>query len=397
MKNYEALATELGHEITKREAGAFEVNAALAAHPEIHGEELQSMTAHVNFLKTNGIQAETDFCGIPHAYFAHVLGQADAKHRVAILAEYDALPEIGHGCGHCASGSISLLAAAALKGMENELGDIAVDIIGTPDEEYTGQKTAMVERGVFDKYDFAVMIHMESGVSYSNYKFMALEALRVRFKGQSAHAAASPWHGRNALDAATLCMAACGLARQQLSRDAVISYYLVKGGNASNSIPDFTELEFCLRAAKVPGLKLVKEAVLRAVKGAAIATNTTFEYNSIGYPFSDLVQVETATRLIEDAMTEANVPHQRFPVQSASSDIGAVSYRCPAFQPALAVSDHCFALHTQEMADCMVKPEINGTIRTGAEIIARTILKLAVDPSRFDVIRSEWKAALQEA
>ena len=226
---------------------------------------------------------------------------------------------------------------------------------------------------------------------------MALEALRVRFKGQSAHAAASPWHGRNALDAATLCMAACGLARQQLSRDAVISYYLVKGGNASNSIPDFTELEFCLRAAKVPGLKLVKEAVLRAVKGAAIATNTTFEYNSIGYPFSDLVQVETATRLIEDAMTEANVPHQRFPVQSASSDIGAVSYRCPAFQPALAVSDHCFALHTQEMADCMVKPEINGTIRTGAEIIARTILKLAVDPSRFDAIRSEWKAALQEA
>lgn len=390
MSTCEALVRKLDEEIEARAQGACDVNAELARHPEVSGREANSMAAHIRYLRENGMEAQTEFAGIPHAYFAHVVHKENAAHNIAILAEYDALPEIGHACGHCASGAISLLAAAGLKSLENEL-NINIDIIGTPDEEYTGQKTAMAEQGVFDRYDFAMMIHMESGKTYSNYEFMALDAFRARFDGLSAHAAASPWCGKNALDAATLSMAACGLARQQLPPNTILSYFVVKGGTASNAIPDFAEMEFCVRAQTKKTLRVVKDTTVRCIKGAAIATDTSFECNNVGYEFSDLLPIESGTRVIEEAMTELEIPFSRFHGQTGSSDIGSVSYRCPAFHPALAVSDHSFALHTQEMADCMIRPEINDTIRKGARIIARTILKLACDTSLLDAIRTEFR------
>lgn len=395
MSSYETLVRKLDEQIDAKARGAYEVNAELARHPEVSGQEAGSMAAHVRYLRENGIEAQTDFAGIPHAYFAHVVHKENATHNIAILAEYDALPEIGHACGHSASGALSLLAAVGLKGLENEL-DVNIDIIGTPDEEYTGQKTAMAEQGVFDCYDFAMMIHMETGKTYSNYEFMALDAFRVRFKGVSTHAAASPWCGKNALDAATLAMAACGLARQQLPLNTILSYFVVSGGSASNSIPDLAEMEFCVRAQTKKVLHTVKETTMRCVKGAAIATDTSFESHAVGYEFSDLLAVDSGTRVIESAMTELEVPFSRFHGQTGSSDIGSVSYRCPAFHPALAVADHSFSLHTQEMAECMLRPEINDTIRKGARIIARTILKLACDTSLLDAIKAEFRHKLDE-
>lgn len=395
MSTYDALVQKLDEQIEAKAQGACDVNAELARHPEVSGQEANSMAAHVRYLRENGIEAETEFAGIPHAYFAHVVHKENAPYNIAILAEYDALPEIGHACGHSASGAFSLLAAVGLKSLENEL-DVNIDIIGTPDEEYNGQKTAMAEQGVFDRYDFAMMIHVESGKTYSNYEFMALDAFRVRFKGVSSHAAASPWCGRNALDAATLAMTACGLARQQLPQNTVLSYFIVKGGTASNAIPDFAEMEFCVRARTKKVLQIVKDTTMRCVQGAAIATATTFESNNVGYEFSDLVAVEAGTRVIEAAMTELGIPFSRFQGQTGSSDIGSVSYHCPAFHPALAISDHNFAHHTQEMADCMLRPEINDTIRKGGRIIAHTILKLACDTSLLDAIKAEFRQKMSE-
>lgn len=395
MNHYETLVQKLDETIEANAQGACDVNAELARNPEVSGQEVKSMAAHVRYLRENGIEAQTDFAGIPHAYFAHVVRKEHARYNIAILAEYDALPEIGHACGHSASGALSLLAAVGLKGLENDL-DVNIDIIGTPDEEYTGQKTAMAEQGVFDRYDFAMMIHMESGTTYSNYEFMALDAFRVRFKGLSAHAAASPWCGKNALDAATLAMTACGLARQQLPQDTVLSYFVVRGGAASNAIPDFAEMEFCVRARTKKVLQIVKDTTMRCVRGAVMATDTTFESNNVGYEFSDLLALESGTRVIEEAMRELGIPFSRFHGQTGSSDIGSVSYRCPTFHPALAVADHAFALHTHEMTERMLRPEINATIRKGARIIAHTVLKLACDTSLLDAIKAEFRQKMDE-
>lgn len=399
MTNYETLVRTLDEQLEARAPGAFDVNAELARHPEVSGREAESMAAHARYLRENGMEVQTDFAGIPHAYFARVVHPDDASPNIAILAEYDALPEIGHACGHSASGALSLLAAAGLKGLfegrEDECA-VNIDIIGTPDEEYTGQKTALAEQGVFDRYDFAMMIHMESGKTYSNYEFLALDAFRVRFRGASAHAAASPWCGKNALDAATLAMTACGLARQQLPPGSILSYFVVKGGTASNAIPDFAEMEFCVRAPTKKALQVVKETTMRCVRGAAVATDTTFERANVGYEFSDLLPVESGTRVIEEVMTELGIPFSRFHGQTGSSDIGSVSYRCPAFHPALAVADHSFALHTREMAEYMLRPGINDTIRKGARIIAHTVLRLACDVPRLRAIRAEFRQKLGE-
>ena len=395
MNTCEMLARKLDEHIEAKAQGAYDVNAELARRPEVSGQEANSMAAHVRYLRENGIEAQTEFLGIPHAYFAHVVHKEDAGYNIAILAEYDALPEIGHACGHSASGALSLLAAVGLKGLENEIG-VNIDIIGTPDEEYTGQKTAMAEQGAFDRYDFVMMIHMESGKTYSNYEFMALDAFRVRFRGVSAHAAASPWCGKNALDAATLAMTASGLARQQLPKDTILSYFVVKGGSASNAIPDFAEMEFCVRGQTKKSLHSVKNAAMRCIKGAAMATDTTFETNNVGYEFSDLLAIDSGTAVIEAVMTELGVPFSRFHGQTGSSDIGSVSYHCPTFHPALAVADHVFALHTHEMTEYMLRPEINGTIRKGARIIAHTVLKLACDTSLLDSIRAEFRQKISE-
>lgn len=395
MNTCEVLARKLDEHIEAKAQGAYDVNAELARQPEVSGQEANSMAAHVRYLRENGIEAQTEFLGIPHAYFAHVVHKDDEGYNIAILAEYDALPEIGHACGHSASGALSLLAAVGLKGLENEIG-VNIDIIGTPDEEYTGQKTAMAEQGVFDRYDFVMMIHMESGKTYSNYEFMALDAFRVRFRGVSAHAAASPWCGKNALDAATLAMTASGLARQQLPKGTILSYFVVKGGSASNAIPDFAEMEFCVRGQTKKSLHSVRDAAMRCIKGAAIATDTTFETNNVGYEFSDLLAIDSGTAVIEAVMTELGVPFSRFHGQTGSSDIGSVSYHCPTFHPALAVADHVFALHTHEMTEYMLRPEINGTIRKGARIIAHTVLKLACDTSLLDSIRAEFRHKISE-
>ncbi|WP_392565931.1 M20/M25/M40 family metallo-hydrolase [Utexia brackfieldae] len=247
---------------------------------------------------------------------------------MAIIAEYDALPEVGHACGHCASGAISLLTAATYKEIIDQI-DVDIDIIGTPDEEYDGYKIPMVQKGIFDKYDFAMMIHMGSGTSTANYKIVSLSAFRVKFKGVSSHAAAAPFNGRNALDAATLLMTSCGLLRKQLKLGAIMSYYVVNGGAVSNSIPDYTELEFCLRHDKIAYLQEMKAKVTNCIAGAALATDTKYEMEYIGYEFSDMPYLKIGTELVTDVFNELGLKNEPTMPITISTDMGSVRQNRP--------------------------------------------------------------------
>jgi len=396
MKNYNELTAIYDGSIDKNAASAQNLSLYLAQHPETSGNEKNASEQHIKFLTDLGLNVTRNFCDVSYSYFANVVKKDNAKYKMAIIAEYDALPEIGHACGHCASGAISLLTAATFKEIADQI-DVDIDIIGTPDEEFDGYKIPMIQKGIFDKYDFAMMIHMGSGTSTANYKVVSLSAFRVIFKGISSHAAAAPFDGKNALDAATILMTSCGLLRQQLKPGAIMSYYLVNGGVVSNSIPDYTELEFCIRHDKVAYLQEMKTKITNCIKGAALATATEYEMNYIGYEYSDMPFLKSGTDIVCNVFSELGLKNEPTIPITISTDMGNVGYTCPSMHPILAVCDKYYPLHTKEMAAEMQKPTINKTICDGAKVFGHTFIKFITDKSNFELIRDDFNKAIKDS
>jgi amidohydrolase len=186
--------------LSKNQETACHLNHYLADHPEISGQEYNSVKKITGILRDKGIEVEDKVAGIDTSFKAHVTKAANDKPKFGILMESDALPGIGHACGHSVSGSLSLLTALTLFEMQDEF-EATVDLIGTPNEEAIGDKISMAEAGVFDSYDFVMMIHMNSNETNPSVHFLALSEMRVSFKGVAAHATAAPWEGENALNA----------------------------------------------------------------------------------------------------------------------------------------------------------------------------------------------------
>lgn len=379
---------------------AFAINFELAAHPEISGQEEQSANFICNVLTKAGIPVERELSGVKHSFRGTVVKgeETEKRPKLAILCEYDALPTIGHGCGHCASGSISTLAALTLKGLHEELRlkgesglSMDVDIIGTPDEEATGGKVDLVNAGEFNDYDFAIMVHMDGVESRPNSAFLALDCYRVAFHGVPAHAAGEPWNGVNALNGMTLALQAIDMLRQQTRPETRIGYYVINGGNASNVIPEYTEFELCVRHTERVYLDTLVEKITNCIKGAAIATGTTYEMNFYGNSFDDMKWNETGTELIAQVYDELGIPHKNGkPTDLGSSDIGNVSKICPAFHPTLRLKGDDKICHTIGFAKAMTEPTIKTSIEEGASIITKTLLYLMEEPNRLAAIKAEF-------
>ena len=366
---------------------AFTLNYEIANDPELSGQEYHACARHVAACRSLGMDVEEHFSGQPTAYKAVVKQPRQPALRVGILAEYDALPEIGHGCGHSAGGAVSFLAAAAFHAMPDL--PVAVDLFGTPDEELHGGKVPMCEQGVFKDYDLVLMVHMSSCETTPNSRFLALDDYRVRFHGQTAHAAAHPWEGRNALNGATLSLHAIDMLRQHVLPDTRIGTYIVNGGTASNVIPDFAELECCIRHTTRTYLDQVVKRIMNCFAGAALATETTYEVEQVGYKYDDLIWNETATEVVRQVLREMKIPFVE-PGIGGSSDIANISHQCPVLHLHLAMGDTFYPDHSREIADLVKSKTIEPVIVQGAEIIGRTVLRIAADPALKKAIRSEF-------
>ena len=366
---------------------AFTLNYEIANDPELSGQEYHACARHVAACRSLGMDVEEHFSGQPTAYKAVVKQPRQPALRVGILAEYDALPEIGHGCGHSAGGAVSFLAAAAFHAMPDL--PVAVDLFGTPDEELHGGKVPMCEQGVFKDYDLVLMVHMSSCETTPNSRFLALDDYRVRFHGQTAHAAAHPWEGRNALNGATLSLHAIDMLRQHVLPDTRIGTYIVNGGTASNVIPDFAELECCIRHTTRTYLDQVVKRIMNCFAGAALATETTYEVEQVGYKYDDLIWNETATEVVRQVLREMKIPFVE-PGIGGSSDIANISHQCPVLHLHLAMGDTFYPDHSREIADLVKSKTIERVIVQGAEIIGRTVLRIAADPALKKAIRAEF-------
>ena len=190
----------------------------------------------------------------------------------------------------------------------------------------------MCDQGVFKDYDFAVMVHVSPTRTNANSHFLALDDYRIAFHGQTAHAAGEPWNGRNALNGAMLALHAVDMLRQHVRPETRIGSYIVNGGAASNVVPDYAEVECCIRHSEREYLDTVVAKVMNCFKGAAIATETTYDVTQMGCKFDNMVWNEAATKASEQVLQAMGIPYEE-PKDCGSSDVGNVSHQCPATWP----------------------------------------------------------------
>lgn len=375
---------------------AFAINYTLAKNPELSSHEFETVKTIGSILEKHGMDVTYEFCNLPTAFMASAVKVDNPKGRLAILCEYDALPEVGHACGHCASGSMSVLAALTLRKMQQDgvAFNMDIDIIGTPDEEATGCKVDMCDAGVFKDYDLAIMVHLDGEETRPNSQFLALDCFRARYHGKPAHAAGEPWNGINAVNGVQLAIHAMDMMRQQVRPETRIGTWIIAGGTASNVIPEFGELEVTVRHTERDYLNGLSEQIKKIFEGAALCTGTTVDIEFYGNPYDDMNQNQRGTLLIEDVMTDMGIDFKPGPADiGGSSDIGNVSYQCAAFHPKLRLSGEDKVCHSKEFAAAMLEPTIEQTILDGANIIGRTLLSLVENPAVLEEIVAEFNAS----
>ena len=366
---------------------ALALNDYMAENPELGSHEFESSKRMIALLRSNGIEVGEAFDGFPTAYLGKI--NPERKNRFAILAEYDALPELGHACGHCASGSGAVLAALALNDIREEL-PFGIDIMGTPDEEVEGIKCIMSRHGVFNDYDFAILVHM-AGYTAAKINFLAMDGRFMRWHGRAAHAAAAPELGRNALNASRIFLDAVDMMRQHLPHGVMVHGIYKNGGSASNVVPDYSELEMLMRAPTKKQLDDVISWCEDIARAAGTMTRTEAEIAQYGNLYCEVHVSDLQEATMEEAMDDIGVPHIKLPETiKISSDIGNADYHCPVFHPMMDIGKP-YEVHTPEFAAEMCSPGTHKAIENAAKLICAMAAKLYARPELLAEIRREHK------
>jgi amidohydrolase len=365
----------------------YELNDFLADNPELSGQEHESARAISRLLESYEMEVEMPFAGLPTAFKTGFKGGGGSK-KLALLVEYDALPGIGHACGHNVSGSISILTGLALsKHLEALTG--RVDIIGTPDEEVNGGKIVMGDQGFFDDYDLALMIHLDNK-NRINAKFLALDGLEFAFEGKSSHAAGAPWDGKNALNGVQLMFHAFDMLRQHVRPDVRIHGIIKEGGDACNIVPENALGHLYIRANERSYLDSVREMIYDCAKGAAVATQTCVEINKLCPSMKDLKANKSGEELMEVCFQALGLKDQSEEIRMGSSDAGNMSYYCPTLHPTLALAPENVSLHTKEFTEYIKGESAYQAILKGAKLLCMASLRFFQTPGLADKIKRDF-------
>lgn len=366
-----------------------DISRQIHARPEIRFEEHFASELLADTLRQQGFEVETGAAGLPTAFLAQRRGNGDGP-TIAFFCEYDALEEIGHGCGHniiAAAGLGAGLLTADWLTRQAEVGGRVV-VVGSPGEEGGGGKAILIDRGCLEGIDAAMMIH-PAGNNLSRMTTLARAGLDITFTGRAAHAGVSPERGVNALDAAVLTLTAIGLLRQQLPPDAQVHAVITHGGDAPNIIPEAAAIRAYVRAATIQTLEEnVKPRVQNCAQGAAIATGTRVDIRPIGPTYASL-----RPNPVLGALTERNFarlgrrthsPHvELFP---GSTDMGNVSQVIPSLHPSVELVPG-LGLHSREATVLAGGPEGDRAVLDGALLLAMTATQLLLTPGLLDEAR----------
>ena len=371
-----------------RRERALDLSDHLAAHPELSGEEHETSRLFANWLEEEGFEVQRAFGGLPTAFQAR---KGSGGPVVAFLAEMDALPEIGHACGHNLHGTASVLAALAAA---ETLGDLPgeIRVVGTPAEETDGAKVTQAASGIFDDCDLALMFHASPQETYADYRSLALDGWEFTFTGRPAHAAASPWEGRNALNGLQFFVHALDMLRQHVRPTTRLGGFVLEGGQAPNIVPDRAVYRLEPRCPRRPELDALVERVFDCARGAALATGTQVSWRKFIGSFDDMLPNGPAETLMAEELTAAGFSLSPSPGPLGSTDVGNVSYRCPALQAEVSITDLPLSIHTREFARATTEPQGHDALLRGAQALGLAALRVLTDPQLREALREDFRS-----
>lgn len=346
-----------------------EISEFLYNNPELGNEEYKAAEKLISLLEEHNFTVEKEFLNIDTAFRATYDSKKEGP-TIGYLCEYDALPEIGHGCGHNMIGPMSAGAGIILSKILDEVGGRII-VYGTPAEETNGAKVIFAENGVFDELDCAMMVHPSSNTTKSG-DTIALYPLQFTYKGKTAHAAASPHEGINALNSVIQLFNGIDALRQHVTPDVRMHGIITSGGVAANIVPDEATAQFYFRAAKKETLEDVLVKVKQIAEGAALMTGATLHMERYELPYDNLKTNENLSEVFNENLRSLGITEIGEKESAGSSDIGNVSYITPTIHPYIGISECHITGHSRELADATVAEFGHERLLTAALALAYT-------------------------
>jgi amidohydrolase len=352
------------------------------AHPELKYEEVRSSAWTAGVLADAGLSVEEGICDLPTA-FSCTIGRGSLH--LAICAEYDALPEIGHACGHNIIAATAVGAGLALAPLVDDL-DLQITIIGTPAEQGGGGKVLMLERGAFAGVHASMMVHPAPFEDLTP-RVSAVAHFGVTYEGRPSHASAAPQLGINAADAFTVAQVAIGLLRQHLNAGEQVHGFVKHGGDAANIVPAHTEGLWMVRAPTIADLAVTRPRVECCFEAGAVATGATLSIADVSPVYSQMEHNQGMVDLYRaNAIALGRVPDDENEM-TFSTDMGNVSLEIPSIHPCIAIESGGAVNHQPEFAGACVNASADRAVLEGGLALAWTAIDLATGPMRDRLVR----------
>jgi len=389
----DSLKEKVSKEIDSRRERLIEVSMAIHDEPELGHEEFKASALLVSELKDLGFEVEKGTSGLSTAFKAVRRGKGEGP-TVAIIAEYDALPELGHACGHNIIAASALGAGAGMSAVMDEL-DGTVIVFGTPAEEgyaeNAGGKVIMLDE--LTKADLAIMIHPSSsyGVGATS---LARESFMIYFKGKAAHAGAIPERGINALEGVLLTYQGINALRQHLMRDIRIHGVIKDGGAAPNIVPETASAHFYVRAPTVELLEETLEKVKNCARGAALATGSEVSFRRVANTYANKIPNMTLSEAFKANLEAlgAVFPEASSERPGASTDFGTVSQAMPVASASVFIGENV-ALHSFDATEVTASETAHEAVIISAKSLAHTAIDVLTDNDLLKKILEEHKTA----
>jgi amidohydrolase len=352
------------------------------AHPELKFEEERSSAWTAALLTDAGLAVESGICELPTAFSCRF---GDGPLHVAVCAEYDALPGIGHACGHNIIAATAVGAGLALAPLADDLG-LTVTVVGTPAEEGGGGKVYLLERGAFDGVHAAMMVHpapLEDMVP----RISAVSHFSVHYTGHESHAAVAPERGINAADAFTVAQTAIGLLRQHLRAGDQVHGVVRRGGDAANVVPAHTEGVWMVRAPTTGALGELLPRVHRCFEAGALATGAQLEIELVAPDYAEMDHDIELVHLYRQNAHDLGRPDAVDAEITFSTDMGNVSLAMPSIHPCIAIDTAGAVNHQPEFAAACVNASADRAVLEGSLALAWTAIDIATGAARERLVR----------
>ena len=382
----EKLKTKAKDSVELQRQQLIQLSLNIHDNPELGFEEEKASAWLTGYLEDGGFHVERGVVGLATAFRA-TYGRGSP--RIALLAEYDALPKIGHGCGHNIIAASAVGAAVASKSIIDQSGGSVV-VLGTPGEEVFGGKIDMVKAGAFKEIDVAMIVHPDVR-NMVTIQALSCSSLEVEFFGQPAHAAAQPDKGINALEAMILAFTSINSLRQHIRSEARIHGIITDGGEAPNIVPAHSAAVFLIRAPDIEYLAELKDKVLNCFTGASVATSARLEYKWKDRSYAPMKNNSTLAGLFKQNLESLGRHVEAFDPRFGfgSTDMGNVSQVVPSIHPTIAIASSEVLIHTPEFAAAAASEAGHEGLMDAAKAMAMTVADI-LQPGTLDKIKQEF-------